>query len=233
MLIRRWISVVCAVLLICGATLICGKDYQTLPTNSQPNRQRPTIIIDAGHGGIDSGASGKDGTPEKIINLSISYKVKEILTALGYKSVMTREADELLISGNETTIRQKKRNDLSARLDLVEKENACILLSIHQNYYDHAQYSGTQVFFARNHPDNQRLAQSIQSAVARLLQPTNRRSIKTVGSEIFLLNQCTKPAVMVECGFMSNTKELSLLKNEEYQTKMAFCIVMGLLSYDS
>lgn len=191
----------------------------------------PVLVIDAGHGGIDSGTSGGDGTPEKNINLSISRKLNEILTLMGYKTIMTRTQDELIGEGEFTTIRSQKQADVYKRLELVEEQENCILISVHQNYFQQNKYSGFQVFYTNNHPQNKQLAQQLQSTVTKALQPHNTRTVKTVGSEIYLLHHCTKPAVMVECGFLSNPKELSLLKNETYQNQMAFALAKGIDTY--
>ncbi len=188
----------------------------------------PTIIIDAGHGGIDSGTSANDGTPEKEINLSIAKKINETLTMMGYQTRMTRTDDELIGEGEYSTIHSEKLADITKRLEIVEEQENCILISVHQNYFQESKYSGFQAFYNNNNPQSQLLAQTLQNAVVTHLQPDNTRKIKTIGEEIYLLHHCTKPAVMVECGFMSNPKEVSMLKNVKYQSAIAYAIAKGI-----
>lgn len=191
-----------------------------------------TVIVDPGHGGEDGGTSGADGTLEKDINLSIAKKLKPMLVLMGYNTVMTRQDENMICDPTLPTLRERKRDDIRKRLALTEQYENSILLSVHQNYYHATQYSGTQVFYDVDHPANQQLAMCIQRSVIEQLQPDNTRTVKTCGSEIYLLHHCEIPAVMVECGFMSNLKELSLLKDENYQSEMAFAIACGLYSYE-
>lgn len=203
----------------------------SLPVTTKENIFLPIVIIDAGHGGIDSGTLGKDNTPEKEINLSIAFKLNELLLLWGYETKMTRTEDKLIGEGEFSTIRSAKQADISKRLHLTEQQEHCILISIHQNHYHQSQYNGFQVFYNHNNPNNKILAETLQKTVVSNLQPYNTRGVKTIGTEIYLLYHCSKPAVMVECGFLSNPKELSLLKNQIYQSQIAYCIAMGLEEY--
>lgn len=189
------------------------------------------IILDAGHGGMDGGTSAADGTKEKDINLSIAKKLNALLTASGYKTVMLRNDDALIGDNSLSTIRARKVSDIRKRLEIAESYSESILLSIHQNYYSVPKYSGTQVFYSTNSPQSKILAQSIQDSVVAMLQPDNNRKIKPVGSNIYLLYNCTIPAVMVECGFLSNINEAEKLKTDSYQTQMALSIMQGILNY--
>jgi N-acetylmuramoyl-L-alanine amidase len=201
----------------------------TLYASSLPGL--PVIVVDAGHGGIDGGASGADGTVEKDINLSIAKKLETILTSCGFQVIMTRREDDLISDPSLNTIRQRKQQDIFKRLKIAENNPKNVLVSIHQNHYSQSRYKGTQVFYSKNHPDSQLLADALQQQIVALLQPDNTRKVKVVGSEIYLLNNCKNPSVMVECGFLSNPKDLSLLTNENYQSQMAFAIAVGLLKF--
>lgn len=189
------------------------------------------IIVDAGHGGMDGGTSAADGTKEKDINLSIARKLNLLLVASGYKTVMLRNDDALIGDNSLSTIRARKVSDIRKRLEVAESYPESILVSIHQNYYSVPKYSGAQVFYSTNSPKSKILAQSIQDSVVNGLQPDNNRKIKSVGSDIYLLYNCTLPAVMVECGFMSNESEAEKLKTDSYQTQMALSIMQGILNY--
>lgn len=188
----------------------------------------PIIVIDAGHGGIDSGTSSDNGIPEKNINLSISKKLNEIVMLMGYQTKLTRTEDKLIGEGEYTTIRSAKQADIAKRLQMVETLENCVLISVHQNHFHQSKYSGFQVFYNNNHNQNKILAETLQKTIVTHLQPDNTRTIKTIGAEIYLLYHCTKPAMMVECGFLSNPKEVSLLINDAYQNAMAYTIAKGI-----
>ena len=188
---------------------------------------KPTIIIDPGHGGEDGGAT-VNNILEKNINLSISKKLNEIVMLMGYQTKLTRTEDKLIGEGKYTTIRSAKQADIAKRLQMVETLENCILISVHQNHFHQSKYSGFQVFYNNNHNQNKVLAETLQKTIVTHLQPDNTRTIKTIGAEIYLLYHCTKPAVMVECGFLSNPKEVSLLINDAYQNTMAYTIAKGI-----
>ncbi len=191
----------------------------------------PVIIIDPGHGGEDGGTQSYDGTLEKKINLEISMKINELLLTEGFTTVLTREGDYMIYDESASTQREKKVSDIHNRMEIVEENGECILLSVHQNYFTESKYSGTQVFYSKNNPDSEVLADEIQKSVVSALQPDNTRQIKESGTDIYLLYHSQVPSVMVECGFMSNEAETEKLKDEDYQQKMAEAIVEGLLNY--
>lgn len=190
-----------------------------------------TVIIDAGHGGGDGGTQSSDGTLEKDINLQISLKLEKLLKLMGYNTVMTRSEDTLIYSGNPDTTRARKVSDLNNRLEIAREHPNAIFISIHQNYFTQSKYSGAQVFYSPNNENSKLLAEKIQSSVVELIQPENGRKIKKSGSDIFLLDRIEIPAVMVECGFMSNPSESLLLKDEQYQKKTALSIADGINKY--
>lgn len=194
----------------------------------------PIIIIDAGHGGFDGGAVSVDGTPEKNINLSVSLYLKDILDFYGYKTMLTRSEDVSLEDKGITSIKDKKTSDIHNRLKLMDDTDNCIFISIHQNFFTEEKYSGAQVFYSPGQREESTLlAQCIQSSVTDNLQPNNTRQIKECGTSVYLIYNAVKPAVLVECGFLSNIKEAGLLKTENYQKKTAYCIAMGIMDYCS
>lgn len=201
------------------------------PTLNIAEGDFPTLIIDAGHGGQDSGTIAKDGTFEKDINLSISYKLKTFLNSFGFNVVMTRTDNELIGDNSLSTIRERKVSDVKKRLGIIENTQNSVLISIHQNYFTSPEYYGVQVFYSKNHSESKLLAQSVQNSAVSLLQKENNRKIKPCGKEIWLMHNCHRPAIMVECGFMSNTVELSKLKDNSYQNEVAFMISMGIINY--
>lgn len=190
-----------------------------------------TVVIDAGHGGIDGGASGVDGTVEKDINLSIAKKLEAQLKLLGIKTVMTRTTDTTTADPGKKTIKQTKTSDLKNRMKLVDETKNSVLISIHQNHYPQEKYAGMQVFYSPNNQASENLAQLIQSTTKDYIQPENDRPIKKGESNLYLLYSAKSPSVLVECGFMSNSQENKMLKDNEYQKKLAYCIAIAVNQY--
>lgn len=186
------------------------------------------ILLDAGHGGADGGAEASDGTMEKDINLSVTLSLGPLLHIMGYEVHYTR-TDDRSVYTEGTTLREQKVSDMKYRLS--QAETADLTVSIHQNQFSIAKYSGAQIFFSPNHADSKRLAESLRESVVSLLQPENTRQCKAADDTIFLLHNATRPAVIAECGFLSNPQELSLLKQPEYQRKMAFSLFDGIVQY--
>lgn len=189
-----------------------------------------TVIIDAGHGGFDGGAVAHDGTAEKNINLAISKTLRDILEFNGYKVIMTR-VEDVATNSVEGAIASKKKSDLTNRLELMKKYPDAVYVSIHLNKFTTSAAFGAQVFYSANDKRSEQLGQSIQQSVVSLLQKDNTRVIKKGTKSTFLLYNATVPAVIVECGFLSNTAELKLLKDKEYQSKMAFAVSKGIISF--
>lgn len=227
------VTLLIGILAVCVGIAAFCRIAQTTVTAVNPTviADFPTILIDAGHGGVDGGAVAPDGTVEKGINLQIAQKTQQWLELFGYSTVMTRTEDELISDKDATTIRQKKSTDLKNRAKLFASLGDALLISIHQNKYSESKYYGAQTFYSKNDPQSKILAQSVQDSVVAGLQPENLRAIKASGSEIYLLNTAKKPAVMVECGFLSNPGELCLLKDSDYQSKMSFCIFGGIVAF--
>lgn len=189
------------------------------------------IIIDPGHGGMDGGAVGADGTPEKGINLAISLDLRDILVTKGFSVIMTRETDVSIYDSGAQTIRQQKHSDLMNRLAIANEHPDALYICIHQNSFPQTQYWGTQVFYGGVNAGSQPLAECIQSAVCEMLQPDNTRQIKPITSDVYIVYKAKNPAVLVECGFMTNANDLKKLESEDYQKQMAEAIADGIVAY--
>ncbi len=198
---------------------------------SASNNSSKTIIIDAGHGGPDGGTSADDGTLEKDLNLQIACKLNDILRVMGFETVMIRTEDVSIHDDSAETIREKKISDLKNRLNIINNTDDSIFVSIHQNHFSSSRYSGAQIFYSKNNPQSQKLAETVRLRIVSILQPDNTREIKKSGSEIYLLNNAQAPAIMVECGFLSNYSETERLKDELYQQELSFVIAMGIADY--
>ncbi len=208
------------VLCLCGCSRI-------LPTDS--TQQDGSILIDAGHGGMDGGTVAEDGTLEKNINLAIALSMRDMLTICGFPVTMTRETDVSIHDPESSSTRQQKVSDMHNRLALYDTVE--LVISIHQNHFSVAKYSGTQVFYSGNHPDSQLLATCVRHTVLDYLQPDNQRELKKATDGIYLLYHTQTPAILVECGFLSNVQEREQLKDTAYQQQMACAIVFGYWDY--
>lgn len=189
------------------------------------------VIIDAGHGGFDGGAVSSDGTVEKDINLAIAKQVSDILRLNGVEVIMTRISDTGTEDDPNQSIAVRKKSDLYNRLSIMDENPDAVFVSIHLNKFTTSAASGTQVFYSPDFKDARDLGECIQKSVVCMLQPENNRVVKQGSSKTFLLKNAQVPAVIVECGFISNSLELRKLKNEEYQSKMAFAVSVGILDF--
>ncbi len=192
---------------------------------------RPVIVLDPGHGGEDGGASGADGTAEKDLNLSVAKTVAEILTAAGYDVRLTRTEDRLLydLYGDLTDYTgHKKTYDLRNRLRFTKEADASLLVSIHMNKFSDPQYSGLQVYYSASRPESQTVASAVQNYTKLYLQKDNGREIKKATSAIYLLHRSEIPAILIECGFLSNEDELSRLTDPLYQTQLALTVACAI-----
>lgn len=199
------------------------------PAQSTSTRGNVTVILDAGHGGEDGGAVSASGLYEKDLNLAIAQRVKSLLEANGVNVIMTRETDILLYDRNVDYHGRKKALDLAARQKIGEETPDGIFISIHMNAYPKSQYRGLQVWYSPNHAASRALADTVQSTVREHLQPENDRKIKRATSSIYLLHHLTVPAILIECGFLSNPEETELLGSEEYQQTLSFLIFLSIM----
>lgn len=185
-----------------------------------------TVIIDAGHGGIDPGSIGyKTKTKESEINLSVAKKLEEKLRRIGIRVVMTRK-DSSGLYGLSTT--NYKKRDMQARKKIIEDINPNIVISVHMNSYIRHNLRGAQVFYDKNSSTSEALALCIQDQFASKLE----KSDKGVSVGDYYMLKCTESAsVITECGFLSNEEDEKLLINEEYQDRIAECIFIGVVNY--
>ena len=189
-------------------------------------------VIDAGHGGEDAGAVAEDGTLEKDLNLSLAKALYALLTLNGNKAVMTRETDTLLYDyydDLEDYSGVKKLYDLKNRLKIAENAPSSVYVGIHMNKFSVPKYSGLQVYYSTECDESRFLAERIRETVKSSVQPTNERTTKPADNSIYILSNISVPAVLIECGFLSNEAELTNLKSEEYRASLALCVFSALL----
>ena len=191
----------------------------------------PTVVIDAGHGGEDGGAVGEDGTLEKHLNLEIALELDEMLRSMGVKTRLTRIDDVLLYDRNSDYEGHKKAQDAAARIAIAEEYDDAIFISIHMNSFPQKKYHGLQVYYSEFSGESSKIANEIQSLTVKNLQPDNKRQIKLVSKNVYIMNKIKQPAVLVECGFLSNPDECARLKDKEYQSKLSLVICGAILNY--
>ncbi|MDO4521683.1 MAG: N-acetylmuramoyl-L-alanine amidase [Eubacteriales bacterium] len=183
------------------------------------------IVIDAGHGGFDSGKIGVGGILEKDINLSIARKLQKLLEAEHLEVRMTREEDEGLAGREED---RRKQKDMRQRVERINSTKPELAVSIHQNSYTDSAVCGPQVFYYGNSEEGKRMAKILQDTInSELAIPHPRREKSNM--EYYLLRRTAVPTVIIECGFLSNPEEEGKLKTEEYQEQVAASICHGIL----
>lgn len=188
------------------------------------------IIIDAGHGGEDPGAIGVGGVLEKDINLSVALEMGKAFEEKGYVVVYTRTDDRLLYAENENIKGIRKISDLKNRCKFAAKYPEALFVSIHMNSFGEAKYSGVQVYYKEGSEASSKLANTVQSKVKNDLQPDNNRKIKA-GKDIYVLENISNEAILIECGFLTNKEECKKLSEKEYQKQLSFSIVCGIIEY--
>ncbi len=189
-----------------------------------------TLLIDAGHGGEDGGAVAISGTPESGINLSIALKLDQLCGLFGVHTQLLRETDSSLADKSALTLREKKRSDLLKRTEIVNKTANAVLISIHQNNHSDASAHGAQIFY---HDDEVSADWGIytQSLLSGSLDPANDRVSKPISTDVYLMNHIDCRALLVECGFLSNREEDTLLETDSYQTKLAAVLLASYTTY--
>ncbi len=220
----------CLLCLMFGGTLypyaVAAKERLTVQAMSWSVAGK-VIMVDPGHGGIDSGAVGGAGILEKEINLEIAGRLAALFRQAGATAILTREGDY------ELTDRENKpgfsnRDELQSRLDLADKNNANLYISIHLNSYPSPDCEGAQVFYHPGSVDSHRLASLIQQELINRLGD-NYRWAKA--EDFFVLRNLKRPAVVVEAGFLSHPREGALLTDPAYQNKIAWCVYAGVVQF--
>lgn len=194
------------------------------PVNGAANAARiPLILVDAGHGGEDGGASGPGGLVEKELNLDIALRLRDALRLMGFRVRMTRETDVSLHVGEG----KRKRSDLQTRVDAINADDVDLCVSVHQNSYAGKGVArGAQVFCAPNGERSRAFAESVRGCLAELREE-NARGVKVAGSSVYILKDAENPAILVECGFLSDPLDALLLSKPTERAVIAFAIAKG------
>lgn len=204
-----------------------SKAVSVLSANA-PIKGSRTVIIDAGHGGVDGGATSCTGVLESKFNLEIALKLNDLMHLLGIDTVMIRDTDCSVYTKGET-IAQKKVSDLKERVRITNSIENALLISIHQNQFSDSKYSGAQVFYAPTE-GSQALAKMLQSTMIEALNPNSHRQIKKADG-VYLMQHIERTGVLIECGFISNPQEEYLLRDHTYQQKLCSVIACTVSNY--
>lgn len=215
---------------IVALPFLCAPESGDFLAASAYSAQEAPIILDAGHGGEDGGAIGVGGILEKDINLSVTLKTNAVLRFLGYQTLLTRSADEMTCDEGLSSQRAKKVSDIKNRFSLLEDTNCLCFISVHQNFFGGSAH-GAQIFYSGGNEQSKQLAQALQDGIRTALQPENSRVIKQATDDIYILYHTKKPAVLAECGFISNSGDAAMLTDEDYQNKLAFVIAESTAKY--
>lgn len=224
---KKIITVITVFVLTFCISIGINNIFQTVKTANTYSSNKTNLVIDAGHGGIDAGTIGVDGTSEKVINLSIAQKLYDFASVSGISCNLVRDGDYLVYNDNS----DKSRSDLYNRMDYINSIHNSTLISIHQNHFENEAEWGTQIWYSPNDDLSKILADNILSVTKDFLQKENRRENKKSDNSYYLLYKAQVPSVMVECGFMSNNEENSKLQDDNYQSKMAYSIMLGFCDY--
>lgn len=204
------------------SVLVMQRDTKTENTDGQI-----TIVLDPGHGGRDPGKVGINGALEKDINLAIALKLKSLLEQNDIRVIMTRDTDDGLYKDSDNN---KKAVDMRNRVDIINNSKAVLAVSVHQNSYTSEEIKGAQVFYYTKSPEGKQFAGVMQNQLKATLMDGNKREAKSNDS-YYMLRKTECPIVIVECGYLSNTGEATLLLTEDYQEEMAWAIHLGIFRY--
>ncbi|MBA9029377.1 MULTISPECIES: N-acetylmuramoyl-L-alanine amidase CwlD [Bacillaceae] len=186
------------------------------------------IVLDAGHGGLDGGASAEK-VLEKEISLAVTMKIRDLLQEQGALVLMTRESDKDLADESTKGVRKRKQEDLHNRVAFINESNADLFLSIHLNSIPSKRWKGAQTFYTRRFEENEKVARFIQTEIIRNLENTSREA-KTI-DQVYVMSNAKKPGALVEIGFLSNDEERGNLIQESYQEKIAAAVYNGVLRF--
>lgn len=232
LVVKRKTLLVCVALLVVLAVGCILLPPATRPAMAVMQQGSRIVVIDAGHGGEDGGAVAASGAVESGINLAIAQRLNALLQLLGEETVMIRTEDVSIYSEDAQTLRQKKASDLKNRVALVNGTPGAVLISIHQNSLPSSpRVHGAQVFYAVTEQSDM-FAVSVQQALNKAININNEKQEKRIDPSIYLMKHVTCPAILVECGFLSNAQETERLQDANYQKRLAISIAAGFLSAD-
>lgn len=187
-----------------------------------------TLLIDAGHGGIDGGAVSSDGLKESDVNLAIALKMSGLCELMGIEHQMTRRTDAGCLNAESYS----EHDDLVSRADMANAIDNCVLISVHQNKYPSELVRGAEVMYAATQGSRE-LGLLTQDNLVSALDPENRRVAHAAPDELLLTSSVKCPTILAECGFISNPQEAARLADSDYQTKIAMTLVASYIQFSN
>ena len=233
LVVKRRLAAVFGVCLVLGGLLVSARWVSAVPAFSAAVTPPMVLVIDPGHGGEDGGAVSADpSVTESRINLEIALCVRDLMAFLGQPTVMTRTEDRAIYSSQARTLREKKVSDLKNRVTMVNELDNAVLLSIHQNSLPSSPVThGAQVFW--NAGDGaEAWGTMVQDLLNQAVNVGNEKQGRRISDSIYLMKQVQSPAVLVECGFLSNGEETVLLQQPDYQLTLAAAITAGCMAWN-
>ncbi|MBQ8975672.1 MAG: N-acetylmuramoyl-L-alanine amidase [Oscillospiraceae bacterium] len=226
--IRKELAAVAALLLFLAALTAVYAHTENKVAASAPAPELPddrmTLILDPGHGGTDGGAVSFSGSRESALNLEIALRAEQIAAFTGIRCALTRYSEEIDYPPSADTIHDRKVFDTQRRVELINGTDRAVVVSIHQNQYPSENVTGAQVLYAPTEMSDA-FAADIQSALAEKLGTGANRTAAEIGEDIYIMNNISCPAVLVECGFISSPQEELLLKEPKYQIKLSLAMI--------
>lgn len=210
-------------------SLLIGYPEPELPV-SAPARPAPVLVIDPGHGGEDGGAVGVGGVLESELNLSVALRLEALAGFMGVESVMTRRSEDIDYPEEAKTTAQRKKADQRGRVELINSTPGAVLISVHQNCFPSAGPSGPQALYGKAEGSSD-FGALVHEALSAAACPDNRRVAAPVPDNIFLFKNLRCPAVLAECGFISNPGEAALLMTDERQIKISAALLTAYLQF--
>ena len=210
------------------AVLLLLSASEIVQVSGEPPQQ--ILVIDPGHGGEDGGAVASNGTMESVINLDIALRLEALADFWGVSTVMTREANTIEYPENTSSLSEKKKADQNARIEMIQDTPNAILISIHQNFYPSSAPWGIQVFYGKT-SGSDLFAEVTQTNLTNQLLPDNRRLATAIDENIYLMRMVQCPAILVECGFLSNEAERVKLETEKYRLELAAVLLASYQQY--
>lgn len=228
--VKKWTAlyILCFVVLFAGFAAILWQGSAVQASRAlEPGAGGTVLIIDPGHGGEDGGAVAADGTCESQINLAVSLRLEAIARLVGMETAMTRREDVSTTDMAGGTVRERKISDLKNRTAFCNAVPGGVLVSVHQNSLPGAPgVHGAQMFYG-GVQGSEALALTVQNALNAVINRERPKVAKTSGDAVYLLKNAACPAVLVECGFLSNSGETEKLKTADYQTRLALTVLAG------
>lgn len=206
------------------------KEKEAVSAVSAGLKSEPFLIIDPGHGGEDGGAVAASGLRESEVNLDISLRLRALCELFGVEVCMTRESETLPYPVSARSTAERKRWDTRRRVEMIHSVPNGVLLSIHQNFYPSAEPFGPQAFYGCA-AGSVIMAKPFHETLSSVLCQGKRRALAPVPDGVYVLEHADCPAVLAECGFLSNPAEAALLATPRYRLKTAAALLVSYLSY--